>query len=154
MAKHKPTGLGLLAVLLLLTAVSCSSQEYGNPNSNAATGSTNSDAIAPGTTTTPPKQMAAFGTSPSGQVVDAGPTPIEPTGTPVTADTVLNTGDKVQVLWKGPLTLPDGKSTNESWWSGEVLECNEDGTVSIHYTGWRSEWDESVSRDRLRIDTE
>ena len=111
-----------------------------------------SDASSPGNTTGSQKQMTTCGTSPSG-VVDAGPSPIKPTRTPVTSDTILNAGDKVQVLWMGPLTLPDGKIKNESWWSGEVLRCNEDGTVSIHYSGWRSEWDESVSRDRLRIDT-
>ncbi len=82
---------------------------------------------------------------------NVGPGPIEPDGDLVTANTVLNAGDNVQVQWSGTVVLSDGESTNESWWNGEVLDCNSDGTVRIHYAGWNPEWDESVSRDRLRI---
>ena len=141
MTTHSPTRLLLIAVFLLATAVSCTPEEDGRTNNNSSAG---------GKTTSPQPQFPAFGRSPSGEVVDTGPPPIEPTGAPVTGDTVLQAGDKVQVLWTGTLTLPDGKTTNESWWSGEVLACNQDDTVKIHYIGWRSEWDESVSRDRLR----
>lgn len=75
--------------------------------------------------------------------------PIEPNGIPVDAETDLNPGDKVQ--WNGRLVLPNGETTSERWWNGEVIECNPNGTVKIHYFEWRSEWDESVSRKRLRL---
>ncbi len=95
----------------------------------------------------------AFGMSPSGEVVDSGPMPIEPTGTLVTDDTKLSIGDVVQVNWGGNVILPDGTLANESWWNGEVLDVQEDGKIRTRYSGWRSEWDEVVPREDLRIES-
>ena len=127
--------IALALVVCVLTLVSCSPTEKAQGNSASD----------------PEKRPAALGVSLSGAVVDAGPMPIDPTGTPVNSDTKLGVGDKLQVKWKGPLVFPNGKSTNESWWNGEVIACNPNGSVKIRYTGWRSEWDEVVSRDRLLV---
>lgn len=55
----------------------------------------------------------------------------------VTERTPLAPGDTVQVDWQG------------SWWSGEVVEVQQDGRVKIHYSGWESSFDEVVPRSRL-----
>ena len=60
-------------------------------------------------------------------------------GDAVTDRTQLRIGDKVHVEWYG------------SWWAGEVLELNQDRTVRIHYSGWDSQFDETVPRSRLQI---
>jgi hypothetical protein len=60
-------------------------------------------------------------------------------GEPVDATTPLRTGDNVHVLWQG------------SWWAGEVMTLNLDGSVNIHYKGWDSQWDEVATRDRLQL---
>lgn len=49
-------------------------------------------------------------------------------------------GDKVDVKW------------NNSWWKGEILS-SDSGKYKVHYTGWSSTWDESVTPDRLRAPT-
>lgn len=46
-------------------------------------------------------------------------------------------GDNLFVEWYG------------SWYPGEVIGLNADGTVRVHYTGWGSEFDESVAAGRL-----
>jgi hypothetical protein len=58
-------------------------------------------------------------------------------GNAVTEKTRLSTGDKVIVDWNG------------SWWKGEILAVNQDHSVRVHYTGWGSEFDETVPRSRL-----
>ncbi|MGY8768176.1 MAG: hypothetical protein ACKVH8_07075 [Pirellulales bacterium] len=108
--------------------------------------------ILSGCSTEPPPQDQAYAITPLGEIVDSGEMPIEPTGALVTSETELNIGDAVQVMWEGDMTLEDGTVTNESWWKGEVLELEEDGTVKIHYTGWHTAFDEIVTRDKLRID--
>mgnify|MGYP002630988641 CR=1 FL=1 len=136
-----------LALALLIPFLSsCSSDVENQPPNNPSQKSDIDNQSA-----NMPENVKAFGTSPSGEVVDSGPTPIEPSGTPITDDTKLSVGDIVQVKWEGRLVHPDGKVTNESWWNGEVIDLQEDGTVKIHYSGWRVEWDEAVSRERLRI---
>src|SRR6266571_2846417 len=60
-------------------------------------------------------------------------------GTPVSEQTRLNTGDRVIVEWNG------------TWWAGEVLTVNPGGTVRIHYTGWPTQSDETVTRARLQV---
>ena len=59
-------------------------------------------------------------------------------GDPVTDETRLHIGDKVIVEWNG------------TWWAGEIVAVNDDGTVRIHYCGWESQWDETMPRTRLQ----
>ncbi|HJL15636.1 MAG TPA: hypothetical protein RMH99_08275 [Sandaracinaceae bacterium LLY-WYZ-13_1] len=63
----------------------------------------------------------------------------EPTGEPVTADTAIHPGMRLQVQSQG------------SWYVGRVVSVNDDGTVEIHYESWDSRYDEDVPRDRLRV---
>jgi hypothetical protein len=60
-------------------------------------------------------------------------------GEPVSADTRLQAGAAIHVKWQ------------TSWWAAEVVTPNADGTVKIHYTGWGSNWDEVVSRERIQL---
>jgi hypothetical protein len=69
-----------------------------------------------------------------------GPPTAATGGKPVRAGTPLKPGDRVQVEQMG------------AWWAGEVLAVEEGGTVRVHYIGWDSSWDETVTRSRLRID--
>jgi hypothetical protein len=63
-------------------------------------------------------------------------------GEPVTDKTRLAPGGKVLVDWNG------------SWWAGEVISANADGSVRIHYSGWTGDFDETVARARLQLPTE
>lgn len=49
-----------------------------------------------------------------------------------------NTGDKVQVLWKG------------SWYAATVKE-HKDNQWFIHYDGYGNEWDEWVGKERMKV---
>ena len=60
-------------------------------------------------------------------------------GDPVTDQTPLRPGDKVHVEW------------NSTWWAGEIVALNPDRSVRIHYSGWESQFDETVPRTRLQI---
>src|SRR5262249_8190374 len=51
--------------------------------------------------------------------------------TPVTAKTRLRIGDAVHAEWRG------------SWWPAEVIGLEDDGDVTVHYTGWDHSWDET-----------
>ncbi|MFO0663526.1 MAG: agenet domain-containing protein [Polyangiaceae bacterium] len=62
------------------------------------------------------------------------PAPETTTSAPVATYAV---GDKVDVKW------------NNSWWKGEVLSVD-NGKYRVHYTGWSSNWDETVAADRIR----
>jgi hypothetical protein len=61
------------------------------------------------------------------------------TGTPVSPTAELANGDKVFVEQSG------------AWWRGRVLSVNVDGSVKIHYVGWPSSSDETVSPSRLQV---
>jgi hypothetical protein len=60
---------------------------------------------------------------------------------PVLANTAVRKGDRLLVEWFG------------YWWPGEVVQTLDNGQVKIHYSGWDSNWDEVVARDRLRVQT-
>ena len=62
-------------------------------------------------------------------------------GTPgyVDASTHLAPGYRLQVEWEG------------KWYDGQVLAVNADGTVKIHYVGYETSWDETLSRSRLYL---
>jgi hypothetical protein len=60
-------------------------------------------------------------------------------GETVTDKTRLHPGDRLNIEWNG------------SWWAGEVVAANSDGTVRIHYAGWDSNYDETVGRSRLQL---
>ena len=96
--------------------------------------------------------LQAYATTPAGDLVDAGPAPIEPSGSQVKLRTSLKLGDRVQVRWDGRFTLPDGRIVQESWWLGTIIGLEKDGRVKIHYTGWDSAWDEVLTRERLRLE--
>ena len=70
---------------------------------------------------------------------DIGHPPVDPTGRQVTEDTELKPGDRVIALW------------NDVWWEAEVLGVRSDGKVKVHYSGWDSEWDEVLPRNRLQL---
>lgn len=46
-------------------------------------------------------------------------------------------GDKVDVNWNG------------QWWQGQILSVN-GNQYKVHYIGWASSWDETVTASRLR----
>lgn len=58
---------------------------------------------------------------------------------PVSADTILKTGDRLQVEWHG------------AWYPGEVMGLQENGDIKIHYAGWDDSFDEVVPRSRLML---
>jgi hypothetical protein len=62
-------------------------------------------------------------------------------GTPLTAETPLKVGDPILIEYYG------------SWWEGEVLALKSNGDVRIRYTGYGSDWDETVPRSRVRRST-
>ncbi len=64
---------------------------------------------------------------------------IEATGAQVTADTPLSPGDSVHAQW------------GSSWYEAEVRTVHTDGTVTVHYSGYRDSSDEAVDRSRLRL---
>ena len=64
---------------------------------------------------------------------------VDATGPPVTAETVLDPGDKIHVQW------------GSSWYLGTVIAVNPDGRVQIHYEGFDESNAEVVARDRLRL---
>lgn len=57
------------------------------------------------------------------------------------APPVRQVGEKVDVQWNG------------SWWKASILAF-QDGKYRIHYTGWGDNWDENVTPDRVRDQTE
>lgn len=53
----------------------------------------------------------------------------------------LQPGLQVHVEWRG------------SWFRAEVVDAPYNGPeVRVHYLGWDAEWDENVTRDRIRVD--
>ena len=78
------------------------------------------------------------------EVEDLGgaPGPIESTRRPVAADTVLQSGQILQV------------EQCKAWWAGKVLTLLPNGGVRVHYLGWAPVWDEVVPRARLQLDPE
>ena len=47
-------------------------------------------------------------------------------------------GDKVAIEWKG------------TWWEGSILEVTPTGEYKVHYSNWKSSWDEVVPAARLK----
>ena len=62
-----------------------------------------------------------------------------PQGKPVYPNTELAPGDQVFIEWYG------------TWYPGEVIALEKDGTVSVHYSGWDDSFDEAVPRSRLSL---
>lgn len=63
--------------------------------------------------------------------------PDEP-GDPVHDVSQLEVGQSVSVLWNG------------RWFDAEVIAPGRDGRVRVRYDGYATEWDESVTADRVR----
>jgi len=66
--------------------------------------------------------------------------PVEPSGIAVEPETRLEVGAAVLANWNGV------------WWRAQVIGLERDGRVRIHYAGWDSSWDETVSRGNLQMD--
>lgn len=66
--------------------------------------------------------------------------PVEPSGITVEPDTRLEVGSTVLADWGG------------AWWKAQVVSLKRDGSVRIHYLGWDSSWDATVSREHLQMD--
>ena len=66
--------------------------------------------------------------------------PVEPSGIPISLETRLQIGTAVLANW------------NEIWWRAKVVGLEGSGRVRIHYIGWDSAWDETVSRENLQVD--
>ena len=66
--------------------------------------------------------------------------PVEPSGIAVEPETHLEVGTAVLASWNGV------------WWHAQVMGLERDGRVRIHYVGWDSSWDATVSRDELQMD--
>ncbi|HEU4716507.1 MAG TPA: Tudor-knot domain-containing protein [Bacteroidia bacterium] len=64
--------------------------------------------------------------------------PVPSSSAPADAAPSFSKGDKVQVNWKG------------SWFPATILEVKADGKYRIHYTGYDSSWDETVSSSRIK----
>lgn len=64
-----------------------------------------------------------------------------PTPAPASAAVAAwKVGDKVDVQWNG------------AWWAGQILSVN-GAQYKVHYIGWASSWDETVTTARLRAST-
>ena len=76
----------------------------------------------------------------SGQSVENTGTQQDPGGYTPTADQPLPAGQRVHVEWRG------------SWYLADVVDAPYGSSeVRVHYIGWDAEWDENVTRDRIRI---
>ena len=79
-----------------------------------------------GTPPEPPPSVAQL----AEPVPTAPPTPPPPAGYKV--------GDRVKVVWGGKL------------WPATILTNPSPGRYRVHYDGWSSSWDETVTSDRIR----
>lgn len=68
------------------------------------------------------------------------PGPIDESTVPVTAQTLLQPGQALQVKY------------GETWYTAEVVGFESDGGIHIRYFGWGPSWDEIVPREDLRVD--
>src|SRR5262245_7398849 len=66
--------------------------------------------------------------------------PVEPSGIPVEPETSLEIGTPVLANWNG------------AWWRAQVIGHERDGRVRIHYVGWDSSWDTTLTRGELQMD--
>jgi hypothetical protein len=57
----------------------------------------------------------------------------------VTTATVLKKGQRLETQW------------GSKWWDAHVIDVLPDGSVKVHYEGWSDNFDETVPRDRLRL---
>jgi hypothetical protein len=62
-----------------------------------------------------------------------------PSGQPITERTVIAVGERVEAY------------SVSSWYDARVLAVGADGRIRVHYEGWSTNWDEFVSRDRVRV---
>ena len=77
----------------------------------------------------------------SGQAIENTGTQDDPGGYTPTPESPLPAGLRVHVEWRG------------SWYLAEILDAPfGSDTVRVHYVGWDAEWDEDVTRERVRID--
>jgi hypothetical protein len=66
--------------------------------------------------------------------------PVEPSGVRVELETPLEVGSSVLAF------------SQARWWRAEVTALEGEEQVRIHFAGWDSSWDESVSKDSLQVD--
>ena len=66
-------------------------------------------------------------------------TPVVASGTAVTAADGLTRGDRVFIEQGG------------SWWRGRVVHVFANNTITVHYVGWDSSFDETVPLSRLQM---
>lgn len=64
--------------------------------------------------------------------------PVEPSSV-VNTGVQLSVGDKVQVRWR------------DGWYIASVLRVEENGDVYVSFDGYGSEWNDTVTRDRIRL---
>lgn len=97
---------------------------------------TEGEVIAPPTELIQPDSFVDEG----GQSVENTGTQQDPGGYTPTADQPLPAGQRVHVEWRG------------SWYLADVVDAPYGSSeVRVHYIGWDAEWDENVTRDRIRI---
>lgn len=66
--------------------------------------------------------------------------PVEPSGTPVPPDFLLEPGTPVLAFSQG------------RWWRATVIQAEESGEVLLCYPGWEEQWAERVPRRLLQVD--
>jgi hypothetical protein len=66
--------------------------------------------------------------------------PVEPSGVQYQPETPLEVGTKV-------LSYSQGR-----WWRAEVIALEDNDQVRLHYPGWDSKWDVTVSKTELQVD--
>lgn len=66
------------------------------------------------------------------------PPPVSTPGQAVEENAALKVGEKLLCEWSG------------QWKRVVVLSLNDDGCIRIHWEGWSDQWDEDVTRSRLR----
>ena len=125
-------------LLSLLAAIATGACKGGEPAAAAAPVA--APAVDVSTPVTPP-QTIPNGVAVTGPVraVENVAGAIQGTGVAVTPTTPLAVGNILQVLWRS------------TYYQGQVLALNPNGTVKIHYVGWSNGWDEDATRDRLKV---
>jgi hypothetical protein len=73
---------------------------------------------------------------------------------PTTAEVGTSAAGSPSAVGEAPPTLTVGAAVSvlwgERWFDGRILATYPDGRVRVHYEGYGPEWDEDVTRERLR----